>query len=117
MASQESNVKQGKHAAVKEAPTETWEDPRVTEAKAMRDRARAATTYPEESNKPDLGIAYILLLMGGLFGLHRIYADPRAKSGFVMLILTVSLVGLVVTPFWWVVDLFLLPSFVRESTR
>lgn len=110
-------MKTGKHAAPTDHQFETWEDPRVTEAKEMHERAKAAVAYPEEPNKPDLGIAYILLLIGGLFGVHRIYADPRAKSGFVMLALTLSVVGLVVTPFWWFLDLFLLPSVIRESTR
>lgn len=66
------------------------------------------------NNQPrDVGIAYLLLLVAGLFGAHRYYAG-RQSSAIVMTILTLSVAGILVTAVWWVVDLFLTASLVEE---
>jgi TM2 domain-containing membrane protein YozV len=61
----------------------------------------------------DVGVAYILLIMAGLFGAHRYYAG-RQSSAVTMTILTCTVVGIVVTAVWVVVDLFLTAGLVAE---
>lgn len=114
MASQESNVKQGKHAAVKEAPTESWETPSERHAGPIA-AARQPVAYPEY--KPnDMGMAYLLLIFGGLFGVHRFYLG-RNRSATTMAILMLCLVGIVINPVWVFIDLFLIPDIFKEETN
>lgn len=61
----------------------------------------------------DVGVAYILLLIAGLFGAHRYYVG-RQSSAITMTILTLTVVGAVVTAVWWIVDLFLTAGLVAE---
>lgn len=63
--------------------------------------------------KRDVGVAYLLLMVGGLFGAHRYYTG-RKTSAVWMTCLTVSVVGVVVTSVWAVVDLFLTARFTAE---
>lgn len=63
--------------------------------------------------KRDVGIAYLLLIVAGLFGAHRYYTG-RKTSAVWMTCLTVSVVGVVVTGVWAVVDLFLTARFTAE---
>lgn len=63
--------------------------------------------------KRDVGVAYLLALFLGMFGGHRFYVHKKGTA-IMMLILTCSVVGSVVSGIWLLVDLFLLPSLVAE---
>ena len=70
------------------------------------------------------GVAYLLLIFFGGFGIHRLYLG-RTASGIVMLLLAVAgwatlVVGigfafLAVVAIWWIVDLFLVPGMVEAG--
>ena len=62
--------------------------------------------------KRDVGVAYLLAISTGLFGGHRFYAR-RTGTAIVMLLLTLTLVFILVSIIWLIVDLFLLPSMVN----
>ena len=62
-----------------------------------------------------MGTAYLLGIFLGLFGAHRFYLG-RTGSGIVMAILTCTLVGLIITIPWHIIDWFLIGSWVREKT-
>lgn len=51
--------------------------------------------------------AFLLCLFVGTFGVHRFYAG-KAGTGALMLVLTLSLVGVVVTSIWALIDLIVL---------
>jgi len=59
-------------------------------------------------------IAYLLWFFLWPFGAHRFYLG-RIGSAVIMLILSLTLVGLFVTIIWAIVDLFLIPGMVRED--
>lgn len=63
--------------------------------------------------KRDVGIAYILLIIAGVWGAHRYYTG-RKGSAIAMTITSATVVGLVVTSVWAVVDLFLTARHVVE---
>lgn len=63
--------------------------------------------------KRDVGIAYLLLLFFGAFGAHRYYLG-RHNSAVWMTGLSLSIVGLLVTGPWAVIDLFRTARFARE---
>jgi len=67
------------------------------------------------NEKPSVGVAYILLIFIGLLGAHRFYLG-RTGSAIVMLILSLTVIGLLVTAIWNLVDLFLIPGMAREKT-
>jgi TM2 domain-containing membrane protein YozV len=66
------------------------------------------------NEKPSMGTAYLLCIFLGLFGGHRFYLGHKG-SAIAMLILTCTIVGIVVTFFWHIVDYFLIPGMVREK--
>ena len=53
--------------------------------------------------------AFLLAWFVGIFGVHRFYAG-RIGSGVVMLILTLTLFGAIVTSIWCIVDLVILAT-------
>ena len=67
------------------------------------------------NDKPSMGAAYLLGIFLGLFGAHRFYLD-RTGSAIVMLILSLTIIGLLVTIPWHVIDWFLIGGWVREKT-
>jgi TM2 domain-containing membrane protein YozV len=67
------------------------------------------------NDKPSMGTAYLLGIFLGVFGAHRFYLD-RTGSAIVMVILTCTLVGLVITIPWHIIDWFLIGGWVREKT-
>ena len=67
------------------------------------------------NDKPSMGTAYLLGIFLGIFGAHRFYLD-RTGSGIAMLILSLTIIGLVITLPWHIVDWFLIAGWVREKT-
>jgi TM2 domain-containing membrane protein YozV len=58
-------------------------------------------------------VAYVLWYFLGMFGGHRFYLG-RKGSAIAMLILTLTVVGIVVTSVWALVDAFLTYKMVQE---
>jgi TM2 domain-containing membrane protein YozV len=65
-----------------------------------------------EAKKPFT--AYVLWFFLGWLGAHRFYAGRR-KSGFGMLALTLSMVGLPISILWWMADAIVLGSILQEE--
>ena len=59
-------------------------------------------------------VAYLLLIFLGVLGAHRFYMG-RTGSAVAMLVLTLTVVGILVTMIWAFIDLFLLPGMARED--
>lgn len=66
------------------------------------------------NSKPSAGVAYLLLIFLGLFGAHRFYLG-RTGSAVAQLLLTISVIGFVISWFWVFIDLFLIPGMIREK--
>ena len=62
---------------------------------------------------PNIGVAYLIWFVIGTFGGHRFYLGHK-KSGIAMLVISLTFYGLIITAIWSLVDLFLIPSIVRE---
>ena len=78
------------------------------------DDSRFKDVVFEESRKKKR-YAYLLWLLFGWFGVHRIYAG-KTGSGIAQMLLTFTGIGfLVVTFWWWLIDAFLVPDMVNES--
>ncbi|WP_195576218.1 TM2 domain-containing protein [Paenibacillus sp. 1001270B_150601_E10] len=58
-------------------------------------------------------IAYVLWYFLGMFGGHRFYMG-RTGSAVAQLILTLTMIGAIVTFIWWIVDAFTLHTSVKE---
>lgn len=69
-----------------------------------------------EARKKSVAGAYVLWLFLGLLGAHRFYLG-RTGSAVIMLLLSLSFVGLVVTAVWFVVDAFLLPRMTDDRNE
>lgn len=69
-----------------------------------------------EENRKSVGIGYVLWLLLGWFGAHRIYAG-KTRSGIAQLLLSLIGIGLIVTIPWWLIDAFLVPGMVHERNR
>ena len=68
------------------------------------------------NDKPSMGTAYLLGIFLGLLGAHRFYLG-RTGSGIVMVVLSCTLIGLLITIPWHVIDWFLIGGWVREKTE
>lgn len=66
-----------------------------------------------QKNGKNLGIAYLFWFFLGGFGAHRFYLGKKG-SAIAQLILTLTVVGIVVSGIWVLVDAFLIPGIVRE---
>lgn len=66
-----------------------------------------------EANRKSVGVAYLLWLLLGGFGVHRFYSG-HTKSAVVQLLLLLSVIGWLVLVPWLLIDLFLIPGLVRE---
>lgn len=86
------------------------DQPRVglTDAKRMLIEQRIT------NEKPSAGAAYLLCLLLGALGVHRLYLG-KIGTGIVMLILGLTFFGLLITVPWAVIDLFLIPSIIRDK--
>jgi TM2 domain-containing membrane protein YozV len=76
--------------------------------------ARAIMMF--EANKKQAGIAYLLWFFVGYFGGHNFYLG-RTGVAIAQLILTITIIGLVITFFWHIVDAFLIPGWVRRQNN
>ena len=66
-----------------------------------------------EANRKSVGVAYLLWLFLGAFGVHRFYAGST-KTGVEQLLLALSIVGWLVLIPWLLADLVLIPGLVRD---
>jgi len=69
-----------------------------------------------EANKKTALVAYILWFFLGFFGAHNFYLG-RIGVAVAQLILSLILVGLVITFVWVIVDAFLIPGWVRRQNN
>lgn len=69
-----------------------------------------------EANKKTAIVAYLLWFFLGMFGGHNFYLK-RTGVAVAQLILSITLVGAVVTVFWILVDAFLIPGWVRTQNN
>jgi len=69
-----------------------------------------------EANKKTALVANILWFFLGLFGTHNFYLG-RIGVAVAQLILSLILVGLVITFVWVIVDAFLIPGWVRRQNN
>ena len=70
------------------------------------DRAKACPKcgYVEYDLARSIVVYFLLLWFFGLFGAHRFYAGETG-SAVLMLVLTCSVFGILITSIWWLVDL------------
>jgi len=61
-------------------------------------------------------VAYVLWYFLGMFGGHRFYMK-KTGSAVAQLILTITLIGVLVTFIWWIVDAFLVHKWVKDYNR
>jgi TM2 domain-containing membrane protein YozV len=76
--------------------------------------ARALMLF--DANKKSVLVAYVLWFFLGLFGAHNFYLK-RIGVGVAQLILTITVIGSVITLVWIIVDAFLIPSWVRNQNN
>jgi TM2 domain-containing membrane protein YozV len=76
--------------------------------------ARALLLY--DANKTQPVIAYVLLYTLGLLGAHNFYLG-RNGIAIAQLILTLTVIGLIVSGIWVIVDAFLLPGLIRTQNN
>jgi TM2 domain-containing membrane protein YozV len=76
--------------------------------------ARAMMLF--EANKKTAVVAYLLWFFMGLFGAHNFYLK-RTGVAVAQLILSLTIVGMLITVFWVLVDAFLIPGWVRNQNN
>jgi TM2 domain-containing membrane protein YozV len=69
-----------------------------------------------EANKKTALVAYLLWFFLGLFGAHNFYLE-RTGVAVAQLILSLTLLGMVITIIWVIVDAFLIPGWVRRQNN
>lgn len=69
-----------------------------------------------DANKKIAVVAYILWLFLGWFGGHNFYVG-RTGVAITQLILTLTVIGWIITIIWVFVDGFLIPSWVRRENN
>jgi TM2 domain-containing membrane protein YozV len=69
-----------------------------------------------DANKKIAVVAYILWLFLGWFGGHNFYLG-RTGVAITQLILTLTVIGWIITIIWVFVDGFLIPSWVRRENN
>lgn len=75
---------------------------------------RALMLY--DANKKSSVVAYLLWFFLGMFGAHNFYLK-RIGIAVAQLILTITVIGSIVTLVWIIVDAFLIPGFVRNQNN
>lgn len=66
-----------------------------------------------QSRKKSVAAAYVLWFFFGVLGAHRFYLG-RAGSAVFMLLLSLTVVGLIVTVVWALIDAFLIPGMAQD---
>jgi TM2 domain-containing membrane protein YozV len=61
-------------------------------------------------------VGYVLWYFLGLVGGHRFYMG-RTGTAIVQLVLSLTVFGMVATFIWWVVDAFLLHTWIKDHNR
>src|SRR5205814_9595172 len=69
-----------------------------------------------EANKKTALVAYILWFFLGLFGGHNFYLK-RTGVAVAQLILSLTVVGILITIVWVLVDAFLIPGWVKNQNN
>lgn len=67
--------------------------------------------YNEE--KKNLAVTYVLWGFVGMFGAHRFYLGETGTA-VAQLILTLTVIGAIVTFVWWIVDAVIIPGMVKD---
>jgi TM2 domain-containing membrane protein YozV len=86
----------------------------INESGGLSNDARVLMLY--EANKKTALVAYILWFFLGLFGAHNFYLG-RTGVAVAQLILSLTIVGMVITIVWVLVDAFLIPGWVRRQNN
>jgi TM2 domain-containing membrane protein YozV len=79
----------------------------------LNDMQRLLIEQKITNQMPSVGVAYLLWFLLWPFGAHRFYLG-RTGTGIVFVVLSITVVGLIVSGIWAFVDLFLIPGIVRE---
>ena len=69
-----------------------------------------------EANKKTALVAYLLWFFVGIFGGHNFYLK-RTGVAITQLILSITVIGLVITAVWVLVDAFLIPGWIRNQNN
>ena len=88
--------------------------PPVPTAGGLSSDARTMMLY--EANKKEALIAYLLWFFLGMFGGHN-FNLSRIGVAITQLVLTITLIGMVITVVWVLVDAFLIPGWVRRQNN
>ena len=86
----------------------------INQSGGLSNDARVLMLY--EANKKTALVAYLLWFFLGWFGGHNFYLE-RTGVAVTQLILSLTVVGLVITIIWVLVDAFLIPSWVRQQNN
>jgi TM2 domain-containing membrane protein YozV len=86
----------------------------INQSGGLSNDARVLMLY--EANKKTALVAYLLWFFLGLFGGHNFYLE-RTGVAVAQLILSLIVVGLIITIFWVLVDAFLIPGWVRRQNN
>jgi len=95
-----------------ELPTNTRQT--VASRGGLSNDARAMMLY--EANKKTPVIAYLLWFFLGMLGAHNFYLK-RTGVAVAQLIVTITVVGAIVTLLWIIVDAFLIPGWIRNQNN
>jgi TM2 domain-containing membrane protein YozV len=95
-----------------ELPAGTRQD--VQQKGGLSNDARALMLF--EANKKTALVAYLLWFFVGIFGGHNFYLK-RTGVAVTQLILSITIVGMLITVFWVLVDAFLIPGWVRNQNN
>lgn len=80
----------------------------------MSNDARALMLY--EANKKTALVAYLLWFFIGILGGHNFYLK-RTGVAVAQLILSITVVGLIISVLWVLVDAFLIPGWIRNQNN
>lgn len=83
------------------------------DAGGANERSEDARDLAYLAAEKSIPAAYVLWFFFGLLGAHRFYLG-RSKTGLIMLLLSLSVIGLLATVIWFVVDAFLIPGMTEE---
>lgn len=88
--------------------------PATAQTVGLSNDARAMMLF--EANKKTAVVAYLLWFFLGLLGGHNFYLK-RTGVAIAQLILTITVVGMVISVVWVLVDAFLIPGWVRAQNN